>query len=98
MTSVSPSLCDTLGERRTSLNVTFRRPCVTRRQTEKVVISQLPELEDAWKLLGEGRAAEARDAAARVLARVPGNVSATVCHAMANWKAEGDISLSLRQM
>lgn len=62
------------------------------------MISQLPELEIAWKLLGQGRASEARDAAARVLARYPGNVSAVVCHAMANWKAEGDIALSLKQM
>jgi tetratricopeptide (TPR) repeat protein len=62
------------------------------------LISQLPELETAWKLLSDGRSAEARDAAARVLTRYPGNLSAVVCHAMANWKAEGDIALSLEEM
>src|SRR5689334_25379236 len=63
-----------------------------------MVISQLPELERAWALLQNNRAAEARDAAARVLKRFPDNVSAIVCHAMANWQAEGDITLSLSQM
>jgi tetratricopeptide (TPR) repeat protein len=58
----------------------------------------MPELEDAWRLLGEGRAVEARAAAAKILSRFPGNVSAVVCHAMANWKAEGDIGLSLADM
>lgn len=60
--------------------------------------SQLPGLDHAWKLLTEGHAAEARDAAAGVLRLAPANVSAMVCHAMANWRADGDIGISLKEM
>lgn len=62
------------------------------------MIPQLPELDRAWALLGAGRFAAARDAAAAILARFPANVSALACHAMANWQAEGDIAVSLAEM
>ncbi|MEO8757437.1 MAG: sulfotransferase [Devosia sp.] len=58
----------------------------------------LPELDRAWALLGQQRFAEAVQQSAAVLARFPGNVSALACHAMANWKNEGDIALSISEM
>ena len=58
----------------------------------------LNELDLAWTLLGQQRFAEAVRHAAGVLARAPDNVSALACHAMANWKAAGDVSVSLREM
>ena len=48
----------------------------------------MPDLDRAWQLLTHERFAEALQLSAAVLARFPGNVSAHVCHAMANWKNE----------
>ena len=62
------------------------------------MIPQLPELDQAWALLGHNRFVEAREASAAILRRFPNNVSALACHAMANWKAEGDMALSLSEM
>ena len=45
----------------------------------------MPDLDRAWQLLTQERFAEALQQSAAVLARFPGNVSAHVCHAMANW-------------
>ena len=58
----------------------------------------MPELDRAWQLLTQERFAEALQQSAAVLARFPGNVSAHVCHAMANWKGEGDIAASIEEM
>jgi len=58
----------------------------------------MPELDRAWALLGQQRFAEATRQSAAILARFPGNVSALACHAMANWKNEGDIVVSLAEM
>lgn len=58
----------------------------------------LNELDLAWTLLGQQRFAESVRHSASVLARAPDNVSALACHAMANWKAAGDVALSLREM
>lgn len=62
------------------------------------MIPSMPELDRAWALLTQDRAAEAREAAAAILAVHPGNVSALVCHAMANWKAEGDLARSIAEV
>ncbi|HEX4297789.1 MAG TPA: sulfotransferase [Devosia sp.] len=58
----------------------------------------LPELDLAWTLLQQQRFAEAAAQAQQVLGRHPGNISALACHAMANWKAEGDIATSIAEM
>src|SRR5690349_21120518 len=58
----------------------------------------IPELDHAWQLLSQGRFAEAVQQSAAVLSRHPGNVSALACHAMANWKNDGDIASSLAEM
>src|SRR3569833_133993 len=58
----------------------------------------MPELDRAWQLLTQERFAEALQQSAAVIARFPGNVSAHVCHAMANWKNEGNIAASIAEM
>lgn len=58
----------------------------------------LNELDRAWALLGQQRFAEAERQADAVLHRFPDNVSALACHAMAHWKAGGDIAPSLAEM
>lgn len=58
----------------------------------------MPDLDRAWQLLTHERFAEALQLSGAVLARSPGNVSAHVCHAMANWKNEGDIGASIEEM
>ncbi len=58
----------------------------------------LNELELAWALLGEQRFEEACRQAQLLLNRFPENVSALACHAMANWKAGGDIDRSIAEM
>ena len=58
----------------------------------------LNELEVAWALLGQQRFDEARRQAGSILQRFPQNVSALACHAMANWKAGGDIDQSIAEM
>ena len=58
----------------------------------------LPDLDRAWQLLSQERFEEALQLSAAILARFPGNVSAHVCHAMANWKNEGDIGASIEEM
>jgi tetratricopeptide (TPR) repeat protein len=58
----------------------------------------LNELDRAWALLGQQRFAEAERQAEAVLHRFPDNVSALACHAMAHWKAGGDIAVSLIEM
>ena len=60
--------------------------------------TQMPELDRAWQLLSQERFGEAVQQSAAVLARFPGNVSALACHAMANWKYEGDIRVSIDEM
>ena len=58
----------------------------------------IPELDRAWQLLSQERFAEAVQQSSAVLARFPANVSALACHAMANWKGEGDITVSIDEM
>ena len=58
----------------------------------------IPELDRAWQLLSQDRFAEAVQLSSAVLARFPANVSALACHAMANWKNEGDIAVSIDEM
>ena len=58
----------------------------------------IPELDRAWQLLSQERFAEAVQQSSAVLARFPANVSALACHAMANWKGEGDIAVSIDEM
>jgi len=58
----------------------------------------LSELNLAWGLLNQQRFSEAVERADNILARYPLNVSALACHAMANWKADGDIGLSIDEM
>lgn len=58
----------------------------------------LNELEVAWALLGQQRFDEARRQSSVILQRFPQNVSALACHAMANWKAGGDIDSSVTEM
>ena len=58
----------------------------------------IPELDRAWQLLSQERFGEALQQSSAVLARFPGNVSALACHAMANWKSEGDIAVSIEEM
>ena len=58
----------------------------------------LNELEVAWALLGQQRFEEAKRQASSILQRFPQNVSALACHAMANWKAGGDIDRSVVEM
>src|SRR3954469_12842671 len=62
------------------------------------MVAAIPELDHAWQLLTQERFADAVQQSAVVLARYPGNVSALACHAMANWKNEGDIAVSIEQM
>jgi hypothetical protein len=62
------------------------------------MLASLPELDQAWHLLSQQRFAEATRQAAAVLARFPDNVSALACHAMASWKADGDIAESLAEI
>ncbi len=56
------------------------------------------ELDLAWTLLNQGRAAEAARRATSVLKRFPDNVSALVCKAMALWRAGAPIDTSLQLM
>jgi hypothetical protein len=58
----------------------------------------LNELDLAWAFLGQQQYARSMQHASAVLARFPDNVSALVCHAMANWKNGGDIGVSLDEM
>ena len=58
----------------------------------------IPELDRAWMLLNQQRFAEAVQQSAAILGRFPNDVSALACHAMANWKNEGDIGLSIAEM
>src|SRR3569623_771743 len=58
----------------------------------------MPDLDRAWQLLSQERFAEALQQAAAFLARFPNNVSAHVCHAMANWKSEGNIAASIAEI
>lgn len=58
----------------------------------------ISDLDHAWQLLGQERFAEAAQFAGAILSRFPGNVSALACHAMANWKNEGDIAVSIDEM
>lgn len=55
------------------------------------------ELGMAWSLLGQERFAEAKLRAAAILARTPDDISALVCHAMANWKSGGAIDDSISE-
>ena len=56
------------------------------------------ELDIAWKMLVEERFREAVGLSQRLLDRFPDNVSALACHAMALWKAGGDLEQSLAEM
>jgi tetratricopeptide (TPR) repeat protein len=58
----------------------------------------LNELDIAWTLLGQQRFVQAARQAESILKRFPSNVSALACHAMAMWKAGGDIEQSLAEM
>ncbi len=55
-------------------------------------------LDLAWGLLGQQRFAEAAQQAAAFLDSFPDNVSGLACHAMALWKSDGDIAVSLHQI
>ncbi|MEP7239645.1 MAG: sulfotransferase [Devosia sp.] len=55
----------------------------------------IPELDQAWTLLTQGRYREAAKRAQIVLDRYPGNASALVCRAMARWSAGDDIDASI---
>lgn len=58
----------------------------------------MPDLDRAWMLLNQQRFAEALQQSAGILAHFPNNVSALACHAMANWKNEGNIAQSIAEM
>jgi len=56
------------------------------------------DLDSAWKMLVGERFGEAVSLSQGVLDRFPDNVSALACHAMALWKAGGEIEQSLAEI